>query len=181
MLHRLREEYRQALRTPLGLALYKPPSESAKLILELAELVQPPLIVTVGDFVTANLRRAGLEPDVAVVDWKTLRTPLMEDLSSLVSGRRVYRCANPPGSLTVEAVELVRSALAKASWCSKILVAVEGEEDLLALPALAFAPPRSFVIYGLWLGAAVVTFCHPLIEKGVRLFLKVAFDPPLSL
>lgn len=181
MLHRLREEHRRALRIPLGLALYRHPHESAKLILELAELVQPPLIVTVGDFVTANLRRAGLEPEVAIVDWKTLRTPLMEDPSSLVSGRQVYRCSNPPGSLTVEAVELVRGALAKASPSFRILVAVDGEEDLLALPALAFAPPRSFVIYGLWLGAAVVTFCHPLIEKNVRLFLKVAFDPPLSL
>lgn len=181
MLYRLRDEYRQALRVPLGFAIYRPPSESARLILELARLIEPPLIVTVGDFVTANLRSTGVEPDVAVVDLKTLRTPLREGLGSLPVGRYVLKCTNPPGFLTAEAVQLLHVALAKALSGSRMLVAVEGEEDLLALPALALSPPRSLVIYGLWLGAAVVTICHPLLGKSVNLFLTKAFEPSLSL
>jgi len=178
--HRLKAEYRRVLRVPLGVALYRSPAESASIILELVSIARPPLLITVGDFVTRNLRSAGLEPDVAVVDLKTLRGDAGTDLGALSAGRRVLRCGNPPGTLTEESVAAVGEAVELGRAGIKTLVVVEGEEDLLALPALALAPPRSLLVYGLWLGAAVAVPCHPAVGRAARLLMRRAFEPPLD-
>lgn len=180
-LHKLKDEYRLALRVPLGLALYRPPAESACLIVELVELLRPPLVITVGDFVTTNLRSAGLEPDVAVVDMRTMRVETGGDRSALAAGRCMIECENPPGTLSKAAVTAVGKALSRAAAGSRVLLMVKGEEDLITLPALALAPPRSLLVYGLWLGAAVLVACHPLVSRGARLFMREAFEPPLTL
>jgi len=178
--HRLRDEYRSVLRVPLGVALFKPPEVSAEIISELVRLLEPPLLVTVGDFVTANLVRAGLEPHVAVVDLRTRREGFA-GLASAAAGRERLRCSNPPGTLTEEAVEAVRGAVARALSGARTLVVVDGEEDLLALPALALAPAGSLVVYGLWLGAAVAVPCHPAVSRAAARILREAFEPPVAL
>lgn len=175
---KLKEAYREVLRVPLGLSLYREPSESALLLVEIANLIRPPLVIAVGDFVTENLARAGLEPNVAIVDFRSMReryTP--ELLKALALRYDVLQCVNPPGTLTAEAVSAVESAVRRAVAGSRVMVVVEGEEDLLALPAIASAPPRSLVIYGLWLGASVAVVSHPLVKRCVEQFMEAAFEP----
>ena len=175
---KLREAYREVLRVPLGLSLYREPRESARLLVEIAGLIQPPLVVAIGDFVTENLVRAGLEPGVAVLDFRSRREGYSSELlEALVREYEVLRCRNPPGALSEEAVAAVRDAVRRAAGGSRVVVVVEGEEDLLALPAIASAPPRALVVYGLWFGAAVAVVCHPLISEGVERFIEKAFEP----
>ncbi|HDD34323.1 MAG TPA: DUF359 domain-containing protein [Thermofilaceae archaeon] len=179
----LKEEFRDACRIPLGLAIYRDPSETAVILRELVLLLKPPLLITVGDFVTANLiEEEGLRPNVAVVDKRTQRRGftgqrLIEKLVEM--GYECYECGNPPGGLTVEAIEIVERAVEAGSRGDRVVVVVEGEEDLLALPIIVAAPPRSFIVYGLWLGGAVVIVNHPYIRRGVERFMEEGFSPVL--
>jgi uncharacterized protein (UPF0218 family) len=175
---RLKEAYREVLRVPLGLSLYREPRVSARLLMEITSLIKPPLVITVGDFVTENLVREGLEPNVVIVDFRTMREGYSSGLLETLARRyNVLRCVNPPGTLTAEAVNSVSLAVKESMIGSRVMVVAEGEEDLLALPAIVAAPPRSLVIYGLWLGASVAVVCHPLIRRSVEQFMEKAFEP----
>jgi len=52
---------------------------------------------------------------------------------------------NPPGTITREALEAIQEAI--KSKCS-VKIIVEGEEDLLTLIAVLYAPENSLVVYG---------------------------------
>jgi uncharacterized protein (UPF0218 family) len=57
----------------------------------------------------------------------------------------IVRVKNPAGTITDEAVSAVERAL---SGGERVGLIVEGEEDLLALPAVLYAPLNSLVVYG---------------------------------
>ncbi|RLE98866.1 MAG: hypothetical protein DRJ57_03220 [Thermoprotei archaeon] len=173
---KLREELREACRIPLGVAIYREPQEAVPLIRELVQAVRPPMLISVGDFVTANLWHGGLRPDIAIVDLRIMRRASERDVRGMLGkGYVVLRCVNPPGTLTQDAITRVKDAVRAAEEGSRALLIVEGEEDLLALPAIAFAPDRSIVVYGLWLGAAVAVICHPYVKRGVKRFMREGF------
>ena len=107
-------------------------------------------IIAVGDATTERLISFGILPDVAVIDGRERRS------------RRTYpanypakelRCRNPAGTISNDAVKVLQDAL-KTAPPARVLV--EGEEDLLALPALALAPEGSAVLYGQPLEGLVV-------------------------
>ena len=58
---------------------------------------------------------------------------------------RLVRASNPAGSITAEAIEAVRNALGGEKPAR---VLIEGEEDLLAIPAIEAAPPGASLYYG---------------------------------
>lgn len=84
----------------------------------------------------------GVKPRVEVVDMKERRNPRDEPRSS---AERVLHVANAPGTISVYAFEAIRVAIS-SKWRTRIVV--DGEEDLLALPAIALAPDGSLVFYG---------------------------------
>lgn len=174
---RLRSEYRNTLRLPIGLALYKPPREAAEIIMEMVEALKPPLVVSVGDFVTTNLLFGGLRPAVAIVDLKSRRREYSVNCAELFRGYTIFRCKNEPGTLSQEAIGVVKRAVEEAAKGQNVAVITEGEEDLLALPAITAAPTGSFIIYGLWLGAAVAVISHPRVADAVERFIRIAFEP----
>jgi len=55
------------------------------------------------------------------------------------------RIKNPPGTITFEALNAVKEAF-ETSRTVKIIV--DGEEDLLALLAIQYAPENSIIVYG---------------------------------
>jgi uncharacterized protein (UPF0218 family) len=59
--------------------------------------------------------------------------------------KTLVKVKNPPGTITEEAIEAVRSAL---EGKKQIHLLVEGEEDLLTLIAVLYAPENALVIYG---------------------------------
>lgn len=100
-------------------------------------------VVTVGDRVTETLQEAmGRSPEVFVVDGLERRevreVPKMAHASAL-------RAHNPAGGLTRGALSAVRKAFAGPK---PAMVVVDGEEDLLTIPAVVEAPLGSVVFYG---------------------------------
>jgi hypothetical protein len=128
---------RAELKKPLGILL-KAGSEAAKL----AARENPPLIVAVGDLTSKVLADTGVKVSIYLIDGKVERKPL-ESLS--LPAETLLRVRNPSGTVSFEAVE----ALKKALTSGKItLIMVDGEEDLLTLVALAYAPDGALVFYG---------------------------------
>ena len=91
-------------------------------------------IVAVGDVVTYHLRRAGRNPDVAVVDGRTEREAVDDSVRRVLDDdtRRV-EATNPPASLSES---LLDALVAAVDADGPVVVDVDGEEDLATLPAL---------------------------------------------
>lgn len=105
-------------------------------------VVESPMVVTVGDRVTDTIAAMRMTPAVQVVDGverREKRTPPVVEYSRLIKVR------NPAGTLTDEAIDGMLSAFAGEK---PVRVEVEGEEDLMAMLAISFAPVSAVVFYG---------------------------------
>nr|WP_158058804.1 GTP-dependent dephospho-CoA kinase family protein [Halorussus halophilus] len=114
----------------------------------LLSAVEGPLI-TVGDVVTSHLEQAGRTPDVAVVDGLTKREEVggevAEVVAALIENTNCVEVENPAATLTREMVVALRDALRSGEPTT---IVVDGEEDLVALPAIVAAPIGASVVYG---------------------------------
>jgi hypothetical protein len=106
------------------------------------EVGASPVVVSVGDRVTETLGRMGRVPDVQIVDAKENR---VKRRPPDVPYSRSIRVRNPPGTITGDAIEAIRKAFSGKKPCR---VLVEGEEDLLVIPAVILAPTSATVLYG---------------------------------
>ncbi len=106
-----------------------------------------PRVIAVGDVVTITLLQMSLEPDVAVFDYKTQRSEdyKAKERIGKMAGKLV-KVENPPAKITRALWKAVRDA---ANGKERIKIEVQGEEDLAALVAIATAPDKAHVIYGL--------------------------------
>jgi len=110
-------------------------------------LTGSPRVIAVGDVVTITLLQMGLEPDVAVFDYRTQRSEdyrARERIGKM--GGRLVKVENPAGKITRALWRTVKEA---ANAKDRVKVEVNGEEDLAALVAIATAPEGARVIYGL--------------------------------
>jgi uncharacterized protein (UPF0218 family) len=114
----------------------------------LADAGDGPLIA-VGDVVTYHFERAGVTPDVAVVDGLTKREEVedqvAEGVARLGGDAREVHVENPAATISREIVEALREAIVDPE---PTVVVVEGEEDLVTLPAIVAAPLGASVVYG---------------------------------
>ena len=107
-------------------------------------------VIAVGDVVTYHLQAAGHRPAVAVIDGRTERAAVDDEIREALSDpARRHDVENPPGTLG----EPLLSALADAiddydSESDPITIVVDGEEDLATLPAVLVAPIGATVVYG---------------------------------
>jgi len=136
----LPEELRAELREPMG-----PIFTDAERLL--AEAGDP--LVAVGDVVTYHLERAGVTPDVAVVDGLTKREEVEDEVAEgvarLGATASEVHVENPAGAISRELVRTLRAAIADPE---PTVIVVEGEEDLVTLPAIVAAPLGASVVYG---------------------------------
>ncbi|MUW15913.1 DUF359 domain-containing protein [Halorubrum sp. CBA1125] len=104
-------------------------------------------LVAVGDVVTYHLREAGRVPDVAIVDGKTERTAVDAEIEAALADAAGAsdRVENPPASLSADLLAALSEALAADE---PVTIAVTGEEDLAALPAILAAPTGASIVYG---------------------------------
>ena len=101
-----------------------------------------PRLVAVGDVVTYHLREAGRTPDVAVIDGRTEREAVREEIEAALAaadGRRIA-VENPAAALSGDLLAGLAAALADGGPGT---IAVARGEGLAALPAPAAAPPRA--------------------------------------
>ncbi len=135
----LPEHMREGLAKPLG-RLYAPPQIAGP---EFAAAIRaPPMVITVGDRVTETVSKAGRTPDVQVVDGRENRK---ERAPPDAPYSRLIQVDNPAGTITQEAIAGLREAFAGSK---PVRVSVRGEEDLLAIPAIALSPLSAVLFYG---------------------------------
>ena len=98
-------------------------------------------IITVGDEVISTFNSIGLHPKLYIYDEKIRR----KSISKTAPPSKIIKIKNPSGTLTEEALNSVKLAL-KSNV--PLGLKVEGEEDLLTLPAILYAPLGALVAYG---------------------------------
>jgi uncharacterized protein (UPF0218 family) len=133
---------REKLKQPLGILIRGSFADTMKKFGEIARKENPTRIVTVGDTVSRNLAASGFSPQLSIVDNKCMRRSIQP--IRLLTEKTVY-VRNPQATITEEAITAIKNAL-EADISVKIVV--DGEEDLLTLVAILYAPENSFILYG---------------------------------
>ena len=137
--YKLPEILRPKLAEPLG-ALFTAKEVEGP---EFGTLVrEAAMVITVGDRVTDTLEEMNRNPDVQVVDGVERRVVREAPKAPYA---RLVKVKNPPGTLTDEAIAGMRKAF---TGRKPVRVQVEGEEDLMAMLAIAMAPVSAIVFYG---------------------------------
>ena len=106
------------------------------------EREKPPKIVSVGDTVSRNLHEHQITPQLSITDNKRRRKRIKPEV---FADKTVVYVKNPQGTITEEAITAIKTALESDEHTHVI---VDGEEDLLTLIAVLYAPESSLVVYG---------------------------------
>jgi hypothetical protein len=106
-------------------------------------------IVSVGDLVTYTLLVHDIEPLFCIVDDHTRRHDVKQDKIKIIHeyGNQKITVNNPAGTITNELWDTIKKLYETDK--SNLLVLVNGEEDLAALPAILYAPSDVTIIYGM--------------------------------
>ncbi|MFZ5845332.1 MAG: pantetheine-phosphate adenylyltransferase [Patescibacteria group bacterium] len=127
------------------------------------------VLIAVGDVATKTLLEAGFKPKLAIIDGRVGRQPYHE-LNGYLTNLEMekVKVVSGPGYISGEARRIIQKILEtrvslKVQPCKVIEVA--GEEDLLTLPAVVYAPLGAMVYYGQPEMAAWA--CGPLTKSGL--------------
>jgi len=139
-------ELRQTLRTPLRSPhLGKNPEETSKITKDFLLDLKPVLTIAVGDIVSKTLASVNYFPDICIIDYKSQRKDLPRDKN--IQNHTKYR--NDAGTINGEVVSKLSNLISDVLVLKeRFTLVIEGEEDLLALPAILLAPLKSAVVYG---------------------------------
>jgi len=136
------EELKERLRQPLGLLFEAVPDESARRASEYLRQKGINRVVAVGDLTAHSLLLNGVACHVVVIDGKVERRPFQ---TIPLQGFRKLSVWNPAGRITREAALTVFEAVVGEVPTA---VVVDGEEDLLVLPAALALPRKGGLLYG---------------------------------
>ena len=110
-------------------------------LLNFLKEIKPICLATVGDFVSYNILAADIHPDIVVVDHRIMR----KSIDPIELEREYVNVPNAAGTINAQAQKVLYQA---AKECKHLAIIVDGEEDLLVLPLMAYMPNGSVVIYG---------------------------------
>jgi len=135
-------ELRTRLKEPFGTLLEGSFRQTMYKMDELMAKEKPPEIISVGDIVSRNLHKAGIHPQVSIIDNVSLRK---QSITEVEPAEKTVYAINPAGTITKEAEKAIREALENNVHTH---IVIQGEEDLLTLVAVLYAPENSLVVYG---------------------------------
>lgn len=163
----LPEEKRDEFRHPIGEIM-------TDMQIVLSSLDPRTMIVAVGDIVAASCVEKGRQADISVIDGKTRRHILSPDYAAIFSKSEKKETINPAGTITQAAAKCLQSMFATyAESRKRQLLIVDGEEDLLAIPAILLSPLQSVVLYGQFDKGIIVVHVSEQNKKRVQnLFWK---------
>jgi len=122
---------------------------------------KPPKVTTVGDVVSRETLATGIQVNLRIVDQMTLR----KSINPIeIKAEVTYRVRNPAGVITRQAWDAIREALQHR----EAVIFVDGEEDLLAIPAILESPGNAFIVYGQPSQGLVVVTASPVTKHEVR-------------
>ncbi len=166
------EELRKSLHKPLGRVLKRfHPAKRGET-----------LIVTVGDVATKTFLDAGIIPELAIIDGMVGRKPFPDVIDHLqpqkASPFKAKTVKSGPGYISREAMEAIRTMLNSPKPPLILregeggVIVVDGEEDLLVLPAILHAPLGSILYYGQPGEGLVEVRITKSIQQQVRILLS---------
>jgi pantetheine-phosphate adenylyltransferase len=166
----LPDNFREELRNPIGKVITR--TEELTDFLKKSK-ISPQVIISVGDIVSLFAKDAGITPALSILDFKTRRQKLNEKeirkKITLTNGK--YQ--NKAGTINKNAVQVMQQKIMTFlnNQQPQILI-VEGEEDLLALPAIVLAPLDAVIIYGQFNQGAVVVKVTESIKNHIKHILQ---------
>lgn len=135
----LPDSLRDKLKKPLGVLLKDSDVTKERL---LKNIPVESLVISVGDATTEKLIKYGIMPSLQIVDG--LEKRIKRDFPS-GNVKTDLNCSNPPAEITIESVKTIKKAFQSPK---PVRITVNGEEDLLVLPVVVYAPEKSVVLYG---------------------------------
>ena len=138
----LTPELRIKLKEPFGSLIQGAPEETMAKMKEMIEKEKPPRIISVGDVVSRNLHKHRIDPQLTIIDNVSLRD---QSLPKEDAVEKTVYVDNPPGTITYKAILAIKEALDRDEHTH---IVVRGEEDLLTLISVLYAPENAFVVYG---------------------------------
>ena len=159
----LPDDLRDQLKNPLG-NLISDNDPNRENILK--KISAESILITVGDRTTENMLQFGLKPQIQIIDGLEKRNQRIVPADDTIN-TNLY-CKNPPGEITEESILVIQKAF---SCESPVRITVDGEEDLLVIPACVFAPENSFVMYGQPNEGLVIIRVTPEIKAKVQKIL----------
>ena len=142
VVYTLTPKLRIKLKDPFGSLIQGTPEETMDKMREMVEKEKPPSIISVGDIVSLNLHKHNIHPQLTIIDNISLRD---QPIPKEAEVEKTIYVDNPQGTITQETILAIRKALDKNEHTH---IVVNGEEDLLTLIAVLFAPENTFVVYG---------------------------------
>jgi GTP-dependent dephospho-CoA kinase len=141
----INERIRKELKVPLGRLI--PDSKLGKDLLA-SYFTKHGITVCIGDRTTERVHELGFSPDLEIVD--SLEKRMNRNAPELFEKNRIIlKAMNPPGAISEEALKKLAECLSLILTShDKVRLEVRGEEDLLALPVIAFFPEETVSFYG---------------------------------
>jgi len=135
----LPDNLRDKLKKPLGILL-KDSDVTKESILKNIPIGS--FVISVGDATTEKLLKYGIIPSLQILDGLERRVKREMPLANV---KTTLNCTNPPAEITTESLNTIKKAFQSST---PVRITVIGEEDLLVLPVVVFAPENSVVLYG---------------------------------
>lgn len=107
-----------------------------------------PYIITVGDIATKTLFDTGTIPNLSIIDYRCQRQPIPASITNYLPDF-TFRSVNIAGTINNQAANIIAKGINKMILDQhSVLIKIKGEEDLLVLPAILFAPLNTAIYYG---------------------------------
>lgn len=104
-------------------------------------------LITVGDVATKRLLDMSIMPSLAIIDLRVGRKPFQPlEAYNFPKDVKIVRVVSGPGYISKEAIEAVKT-WSNERYYNQVIV-VEGEEDLMVLPAVVYASEKTIIYYG---------------------------------
>lgn len=127
------------------------------------------LLISVGDIVTTTLLEANINPDLAVVDFRTRREDIDDKTIARYFPGIKPAIANPAGTINPKFAGVF---LERLHHPNHKIIRVDGEEDLLTLPVILLAPLGTTVLYGQFEAGMVLASVTEELKRTIKDLLQ---------
>jgi uncharacterized protein (UPF0218 family) len=153
----LPEELKEELRKVWGVAIFGKKKEVKEKFEKFLKKENFKKVITVGDYCSVNL-----SSDVKIFDGRVKRKKIKKILPCSL------KVKNPRGTIQKEVWKIIKKAIKENKN-----VFVEGEEDLLVIPAVLLAPKNSLVVYGFPRKGICAIKVDQKMKKKIKKLLKL--------
>ena len=175
--YKLPKTLRTSLRDPFGKLFTGTALTAARNAKNYINRNKPPITVSIGDYCTKTLFDVNFLPDIVIYDGKTLRK---KEITLNLNSYQDQNVSNPPEWISNAAWGVVENTIKQLQTYTsnkcRVAVRIDGEEDLLVIPAIVSLPLGSVVVYGQppinTDEGIVVALITPSLKKVVQKLLK---------